>query len=149
MKIKISWKKIDNQINNLLDKIEKENFKPDCIIGIACGGLIPATLIAKKLNIKSLYSINASSYTNKTKGQVKVLHIPNILNAKNILIVDEIADTGDTLKKVLNKFKNKYKNLDIKTGTLFVNKNKCKYYPDYYLEKTNKWVIFPWDNQND
>jgi len=58
---------------------------------------------------------------------------------KNILIVDDIADTGITLKK--------YDNLYL-TATLFY-KACSSVKPDFYVEETTKWIVFPWEDINE
>ena len=65
------------------------------------------------------------------------------LTGKKILIVDDISETGGSLDLTVNLVKEKgVKNLKI--ATLHCNPS-SKLKPDYYVEETDKWIIYPWD----
>jgi hypothetical protein len=68
---------------------------------------------------------------------------PNL--GEKILVVDEIADTGETLTAVTRKLTEKNEEFDV--ACLYVNtKNLSKVnYPDYYAATTENWIIFPWE----
>ena len=73
-KVYVSWKDLEDFADNLIDEMNRLNFKPTGVYGIPRGGLILATLLSYKLDI------------------------PLLLNAsKGCLIVDDIADSGRTL----------------------------------------------------
>ena len=61
------------------------------------------------------------------------------------MIVDDISDSGETMKYLVKLFKEEYSASDVKCATIFVNKKNCKFYPDYYNQEIDKWVTFPWD----
>ena len=58
---------------------------------------------------------------------------------ENTIIVDDIADTGVTLKKCGNLYA---------TATLFY-KPRSEFVPDFYVEETTRWVVFPWEDLNE
>jgi len=123
--------------------------KPDAIIAIARGGLTFAHHLSQKLNIRDLFSINVISYEeNKKLKEIKIFNIPNLDNKyKNILIVDDISDSGDTFINVLNKLKNKYSQKNFKTISIFY-KPTSKYKPDIYIHTTKEWINFFWEDLN-
>ena len=131
-----------------LETIEKEvkNYTPDTLLAIARGGMSLAHFLAERLNIRDVYALNAISYENEKKlGKPKIFNIPKI-NTKKALLVDDISDSGETLYNTLKILKNKYPNTEFKTLTLFY-KEKTKLIPDITLKKTDKWIVFFWDNE--
>ena len=132
-------------------KVDIKNLKlkkPDAIIAIARGGLTFAHYLSQKFNIRDVFSINVISYEgNKKLEDIKIFNIPNLSNHKNILIVDDISDSGDTFMHVLNTLKNRYPQKNFKTISIFY-KPTSKYKPDIYLHTTNEWINFFWEDLN-
>ena len=135
-------------MDELAGKIKASGFKPDYIVGITTGGLIPLYFLAKKLDdMDNILTVSATSYDKDRKKDLKILYLPKVdLSGKKILLVDEIAETGDTLKAMSDIMVNQYKVSELKTATLGVNTDKCKCYPDFYVaEEKGEWVVFPWE----
>lgn len=99
---KKTWQELIDRINEL--KIEK----PNLVVGIERGGVMPAALIATKLEIPlETIRINFRNDDHVPNRKVPELLIPIDFDCtnKNILIVDDVSKTGETLelaKKVLN-----------------------------------------------
>ena len=148
---KVSWEEIEKITDELADKIKASGFKPDYIIGITTGGLIPLYFLAKKLDdIDNILTVSATSYDKDRKKNLRILYLPEIdLSGKKVLLVDEIVETGDTLKKISEVITDKYKVGELKTATLGVSTDKCQFYPDFYiLEEKGDWVVFPWEKDD-
>ncbi|MBI2064987.1 MAG: hypothetical protein HYT62_02980 [Candidatus Yanofskybacteria bacterium] len=147
---KLSWEDVGKIIDELANKIKASDFKPDYIIGITTGGLIPLYFLAKKLDIDSILTVSASSYEKDEQKELKINYLPEVdLGDKNLLLVDEIAETGTSLKGVCNAMIDKYQPRELKTATLAVNKDRCKFYPDFYiLAEQGKWIVFPWEKED-
>jgi len=69
----------------------------------------------------------------------------DLLKDKNVLIVDDIADSGATIKFVCELLMKDYFVKDVKTAVILTNKVNCKYYPDYSNQDIDAWIDFPWD----
>ena len=146
--LKLSWADVEQAVNIIINRIG--NKKYDYVIGIANGGLIPATLIAKKLKLKTL-SVGITSYENTE--QLRTISLWSSLNGVYIppgeygscLIVDDISDTG----KTFNYLKTYYLNSEeINTDSAaLVVKPKTSFMPDYFAMSVsnNVWVKFPWE----
>jgi len=147
---KLSWEDVEKAIDELADKIEASGFKPDYIVGVTTGGLIPLSLLAKKLQIDKILTVSASSYEKDKQKELKITYLPEIdLSNKKILLVDEIAETGTSLKGITQAITDKYKLKELKTATLGVNKDKCTFWPDFYvIVEQGDWVVFPWEKEN-
>jgi len=119
--------------------------KPDAIVAIIRGGMTLAHHIAEMFDIKAVFTINASSY-DKTKklSTPKVYNIPNLKNYQNILIVDDISDSGETFIEVIKKLKEIYPAKNFESIAIFY-KPTSKFKPTYYFHETNEWIEFFWE----
>ena len=145
--LNLTWADVEQGVNIIINRIG--NKKYDYVIGIANGGLIPATLIAKRLKLKTM-SVGLESYDGKDFKNVTLWSEINkrlyILQQHGLcLLVDDISDSG----KSFNYIKNAYlKNEEIlcDTASLIV-KPKTTFMPDYFAMNvhTDTWVKFPWE----
>jgi len=136
----------DYTYNDFQKDLQKSGIsKPDAIVAIARGGLTLAHHLAEIFNIREVFTINAVSY-NKTqkKEKIDIFNIPNLHGYKNILIVDDISDSGTTFIEVLKILKEKYEDLNFKTLSIFY-KPTSQFRPDYYFQETEEWIRFFWE----
>ncbi len=147
---KLSWEETYKSLDELANKIKASGFEPDYIIGITNGGLIPLYFLIKKLGLKNVLTVSASSYEKQDQKELKITYLPEIdLSRKSVLLVDEIAETGMSLHQVSGAISKKYNLQELKTATLAVNTNKCKFLPDFYvIEEKGEWVVFPWEKDD-
>lgn len=145
--LNLTWADVEQGVNIIINRIG--NKKYDYVIGIANGGLIPATLIAKRLKLKTM-SVGLESYDGKDFKNVTLWSEINkrlyILQQHGLcLLVDDISDSG----KSFNYIKNAYlKNEEILCDTAsLVVKPKTSFMPDYFAMNvhTDTWVKFPWE----
>ncbi|WP_418185429.1 phosphoribosyltransferase [Aliarcobacter vitoriensis] len=121
------------------------NFEADTFLSIARGGLTLSHLMAQALNQRNLFIINSISYDRKTqKNSHDVFNIPDLSNSKKVLIIDDIIDSGNTMKLILEILKNKYPNIEFKLATLFYKKS-ALIKPDFYIKEANCWIEFFWE----
>ena len=144
--VDLSWNQVLEQIKELGLKIKKDNFKPDILIGMIRGGLVPTRMLSKELGCNDIYCLRVR-YVKKGKERtrnVRIIHGLNVdLTNNKVLIVDEIADSGETLRLVTDYIKF-FNPSEIKTAVIHL-KETSKFNPDYFLVKVNKWVNYPWD----
>ena len=145
-KIHLSWEDVEGLVKELEEKLRASGFEPECLIGITVSGLIPLALLADRLGTKDVATVSARSYTEQEQGKLQITALPEIdLRGKSILIVDEIADRGTTLKYISELFREKYGVAELKTAVLIVNKKNCEHWPDLWVREVAEWVVFPWD----
>tara|TARA_R110000868_G_scaffold1452_4_gene11393 strand:- start:1319 stop:1714 length:396 start_codon:yes stop_codon:yes gene_type:complete len=114
-KMFISWDDINILVDELCSTISKSGAEIKSITGIERGGLIPAVMISHKLNIPYVTKIN-----------------------KYTLVVDDICDTGETLKKTVAGF----------TATLHYKKTAI-FTPDFYSKEVGtEWIVYPWERND-
>ncbi len=143
----VTWNDYCFNVNTICKKISKSprqnGFRFDIIVGISRGGIIAADLINRKFLTKvPLMCIWADYYTDQPKILFETpntdinTHMFEALKSdkyKNILIVDDITRTGETLMSATEILKNKFKDKTIKSAVLYVpEKHKGKV--DYYAE---------------
>lgn len=148
---KLTWEDVEKVADELAGKIKSSGFQPDCIIGITTGGLIPLYFVAKKLgDVDDIYTATADSYDKDRNKNLRILHIPEVdLTGKKVLLVDDIAESGDSLKGVAEAIRKKCKPADLKVAALGVNTDKAQFYPDFYVvEEKGEWVVFPWEKDD-
>lgn len=141
----LSWDEIYRTCLRLAKDITNDGFKVDCIIGISRGGLIPSRIFADIFDIHDIFIITARYYKGINerleKPIIKINADMNNLKNKNILVIDDIVDTGTTMT-LLAEMINKHNN--IKTLTLY-KKPISSFEPDYYASISDKWIVFPWE----
>jgi hypoxanthine phosphoribosyltransferase len=139
-----------NQIHNLLikqsKKILSDNFVPDIIIAITRGGWVPARLLSDLLEVQNVSTIRIEFYLDIAKTRKKPvltqkLQIP--VSGKKILLVDDVADTGESLQLAKNHILQQ-NDVELKIATIY-KKIQSKIEPDYYEKTTKNWIIFPWE----
>jgi hypoxanthine phosphoribosyltransferase len=146
MAIRISWDEVEQAVENIADQIKKDGFEADCLIGITEGGIIPLGLLVKKMKIIKILTVSAKSYRKEEQGKLDITYLPEAdLKEMKILLVDEIADTGETLGNISQIFADRYGAGEIRTAALVVNRKNCKLLPDYSALSADEWVVFPWD----
>ncbi|NWF87214.1 phosphoribosyltransferase [Candidatus Bathyarchaeota archaeon] len=131
---------------NLADKIRYNGFKPDLIVGVSRGGWPPARVISDLMGNANLANVRVEFYTGVAETReepVLTQPVSAEVAGKKVLIVDEIADTGKSLKLVKEHIIEKGAS-DVKIATVYY-KPWSIVKPDYYEKKTSRWVVFPWE----
>jgi len=116
------------------------------IVCITRGGLVPAAIVARELNIRTVDCVAVKSYDHQSQGQIKLLKPidPQIVEkakaGKKILIVDDLVDTGATARVVR----------DMLPGAHFATvyaKPKGREMVDTFITEVSQdtWIFFPWD----
>jgi hypoxanthine phosphoribosyltransferase len=134
--ILITMKLNFSDVENLINQIDLKSPDFDFVVGISRGGLIPAALLAIKLN-KPL----ATVYIDKQNNVY--LDRKDWILGKKVLLIDDICRTGTTLK-TMKHFLKKNEVADIKTLTLYCL-SQSRFQPDIVVSESNENVSFPWD----
>jgi uncharacterized protein len=149
----ILWHGIQFALTDLVNKLGDADFIPDAIIGIGRGGLIPATLLAYKLNVKDIYNYSVRSYNDLDQREtIQVIQgLDKHLTDKKLLVVDDLSDSGNTLSYIKQQLNQLHTTAcDIKIATLFI-KSKTSLIPDFYSSEyqNETWLVFPWETDDD
>jgi hypoxanthine phosphoribosyltransferase len=142
-----SWRRIVRDSKTLSRSIKNSGYHPDIVVAICRGGLVPARLVCDFLHIKDLTTIKVEHWGMvATPTEKAVIKFPLYVDIKDksVLLVDDITDTGETLRISLEHLK-KFEPREIRTAVL-IHKIISDFMPDYYVRKIThwRWVIFPW-----
>ena len=141
-----TWNNVYNMLLNLTDKIRKSGFKPDVIVGVCRGGCPPARVLSDLLDNPNLANVRAEFYLGvaETKGEPTLsepLSVP--IEGKKVLVVDEVADTGRSLKVVKEHILEKGA-AEVRVATVYY-KPWSIVKPDYFAKESGRWIVFPWE----
>ena len=140
----IKWEEIQNLSNILADKIKNEcqDLEQATLVAVSRGGLIPAQLIAYKLDIRDVRVMKVISYSHEGKrGETKDISTDRLFDGDDVYFFDDLADSGETVKYIRERFPNSH------LCTLLM-KDCCKCNPDICIENGipgDQWLVFPWD----
>ncbi len=145
----LTWPDYGIGIRELASQIADDGFEPDIILGIARGGLIPTGSLGYALSIKNCYMINVEYYTDiDERLEVPVILPPYLelvdLHDSNVLVIDDVADTGHTLAKVYEHVASSVR--ETRAAVLYekpASVIKC----DYVWRRTDRWINFPWSSE--
>jgi xanthine phosphoribosyltransferase len=138
-----AYENFKNDTCKLIDKVR--SFDPEVIVALARGGLTLAHAMAEGLNIRAVESIRTELYDNdKKRDAICIYGECNLLNKKRVLVVDDIADSGDTLEVVMQKLHADNPDTEFKTATLFYKRTSV-HQPDFTVNEALDWIDFFWE----
>ncbi len=142
----LKWSQIYDMLLSQATKICSSGFRPGVIVGVSRGGWLPARVLSDLLENPNLANVRAESYVgiNNAKDEPCLTQSLSMAVAgKTVLVVDEVADSGKSIKLVVNHVR-ELGAIEVRTATLFY-KSCCALTPDYFEKVTDNWVVFPWE----
>ena len=120
----IQWRDVEDAVERLAINITNSKVEIAAVGGLPRGGLIPAVMLSHKMNIPFVSQANITGVVG------------------NILVVDDICDTGKTLKRF--KFED-----NVYTATLHY-KSSAEYEPNFWwrMAYENEWIVYPWERKD-
>jgi len=174
-----SWQDVENACVNIALQMYKDNWRPDYIVGITRGGNVPATILSNMLNVRGealkvslrdddsesesncWMSEDAFGYVNEDEREVYKSRW-DISKRKNILIVDDINDTGATFNWIKQDWMSsclpneeswdKVWHGNVRFATITDNlSSEFNGKVDYTTHEVNKaeedvWLVYPWED---
>ncbi|WP_373003959.1 phosphoribosyltransferase [Sulfurimonas sp.] len=122
-----------------------KEFKPEVIVGIARGGLTLTHALAEGLDIREVQTLRTELYDDTHKREtLSIFGDCDFGDKSRVLVVDDISDSGDTLKAVMLHLTSKHENIEFKSSTLFYKKTSV-YEPDFWINEADDWIDFFWE----
>jgi len=146
----VSWEELHRHCKalawRLLDEAQKSGGKFKGIVAITRGGLVPAAIVARELNVRVIETISCSTYNELERGtKVNILKdataaIPD--QGEGWLIVDDLVDTGITAKAVRQILPKAH------FATIYAKPSGRPMVDSYITEVSqDTWILFPWDTE--
>ncbi|MFE3800287.1 phosphoribosyltransferase [Nocardia tengchongensis] len=145
----LSWELFGVAGRELAQTIADDGFEPDLILSIARGGLFVAGALGYALDVKNLHVMNVEFYTGIDQRLDLPVMLPPVpsavdLTGATVLVADDVADTGKTLKLVRDFCSDHV--AEVRCAVIY-QKPHSEVDCEYVWKRTNKWINFPWSVQ--
>ena len=158
----VTWRDVEHQVQEILRQMQKDQWIPDYVVGLTRGGLAPANMISQYLDIPMhTLKVNLRDHADTESNTWMPKDAFN--HTKEILIVDDINDTGATLNWIKQDWQssclpndpmwiNGIWNNNVRVAVLYDNESsKSELTIDYSAVTINKaeedvWIDFPWES---
>lgn len=164
---KCSWKLLEKACRHIVNGIDdwtnaldvpyipdlkiRSSVNIDEVIGVARGGLIPATILSHMLKKDRVYTIGTKLYTEQLATDFSIYQDcfktdPDYFTGKAILLVDDISDSGRTFNEIKAHITRHCRGTTVLTAAIYA-RHDTKYIPDFYYKKIrdNTWIRFPFE----
>ncbi len=136
-------------VRELAQSIADDGYEPDIVLSIARGGVFVAGGLAYALDVKNIHLVNVEFYTGvgtTLEMPVMLAPVPDAIDFSNkkVLITDDVADTGKTLKLVHDFCLDHV--AEVRSAVVYEKSHslvKC----EYVWKRTDEWINFPWSVQ--
>ncbi len=142
----VSWDQIHRDSRALawrLDGKGPEDGGWRAVVGITRGGLVPAAIVARELDIRRVDTISVRSYNHQTQNAPQVIKAPQadlMGDGTGILVVDDLVDTGKTLEVVRALYPRAH------FATVYAKPSGRPMVETFITEVSqDTWIFFPWD----
>jgi hypothetical protein len=145
----LTWERFGTASRELAELVAADGYEPDIILSIARGGLFVAGALGYALDVKNLHLANVEFYTGVNERlPVPILlpPVPNVvdLSGSTVLVADDVADTGATLKLVRDFCAGHV--ADVRCAVVY-EKPQSTVSCEYVWKRTDRWINFPWSTQ--
>ncbi|NYT02082.1 MAG: phosphoribosyltransferase [Methanosarcinales archaeon] len=148
----VSWEEATRLSRVLAARIRSSRFRPHLVIAIGRGGFVPARVVCDSLLLSNLTSIKVEHWgvAARQMQEARVKYpLPVDVRGLKLLIVDDVTDTGETLKATMEHVGLQGPQ-EVRTAVL-QHKTCSQFVPDYYAEAITewRWIIYPWAAHED
>jgi hypoxanthine phosphoribosyltransferase len=143
---RLSWAEFGTAARELAQQVADDAYAPDVVLSVARGGLLVGAALGYALDVKNAWTLNVEFYT----GVDERLDVPMILppvpelahlESARMLIADDVADTGETLRLVKDFCEGKV--AEVRCAVLY-EKPPSVVRCEYVWRRTARWIDFPW-----
>jgi hypoxanthine phosphoribosyltransferase len=153
-KLHYDWQQIERWCNRIALDILKTDWRPDYVVGLTRGGLVPAVLLSHLLDVP-MHTLRVQLRDGDT--EMNCWMPEDAVEGKRILIVDDINDTGETLAWIRSDWESSVYQGDIAGRwhqqirvAVVINNLASSETVDWCAMDINKaedpsWIVFPWE----
>jgi len=144
----LTWSDFGDAVRDLAHDVAASGFAPDLVLSVARGGLGLGMSLGYALDVKATACVNVEFYTGvdaRLPAPVLVAPTPaaSDLDGLRVLVVDDVADTGHTLRHVLDHCAGHA--VEVRIAVVYA-KPRSVVVPDYAWRQTDAWIEFPWSD---
>ena len=134
-----SYEEFKNDTKTLIAAVRE--YDPDAIVAIARGGM----MLGYGLDLRNVQSIHVEAYdASERREEAEIFGHCDLEGAKRVLIVDDIVDSGMTLKALREHLEHAYPGVTFKAASLFF-KPEASIQPDFTVKEATEWINFFWE----
>jgi hypothetical protein len=142
----LTWELFGSAGRELAQQVSDDGFRPDVVLAIARGGLFVAGVLGYALDVKNLHLVNVEFYTGVDERLEMPVMLPPVpkpvdLSGARVLIADDVADTGATLRLVKDFCADHV--ADVRCAVVY-EKARSTVRCEYVWRHTDLWINFPW-----
>lgn len=143
---KLSYEEFGVAVRELAQVVKDSGYEPDIVLSIARGGLVIGGALGYALGVKNTFTMSVEFYTGVNERLALPVVLPPVpnkvdLTGLKVLVADDVADTGATLKLV-REFCGEYVS-EVRSAVLYEKPHSVEK-PAYSWRQTDKWIEFPW-----
>jgi uncharacterized protein len=143
---RMTWADLGTGTRGLAVQVSADGYEPDLIIGIARGGLLIAGALSYAIDVKNVFTMNVEFYTGVDERLPVPMLLPPVpdlvdLQHEKVLVADDVADTGETLRLVKDFLSGKVG--EVRSAVLY-EKPRSTVSCEYVWRRTDRWIDFPW-----
>jgi hypoxanthine phosphoribosyltransferase len=145
----LTWEQFGVASRELATRVHEDGYHPDLVLSIARGGLLVGAALGYALDVKNTWTMNVEFYTGVDERLAVPMLLPPVpelvdLESERMLIADDVADTGETLKLVKEFCAGKVG--EVRCAVLY-EKSRSVVECEYVWRRTDLWIDFPWSAQ--
>lgn len=138
-----SYENFRNDTKQLIEDVK--NFQPEAILAVARGGLTLSHAMAEGMDIRDVQSLRTELYDKEQKREdITMFGGCSFPTQERVLVVDDIADSGETLQSVMSYLRENFKGVEFKSCALFYKKTSV-YEPHFWINEADDWIDFFWE----
>ena len=139
----IPWSRLGHLLTALLNTVQ-QSFRPELVVGIAKGGVIPAVYASSAFGVDVLPIKLSSRKNERIISETPIWHVypTDQVRGRRVLLVDDICVAGRTLRMATDELHRRGATA-VRTATLAVHHASVR--PDFCILETDALVLWPWD----
>lgn len=145
MRLHESYVTMEEHLDQIENRIREDEYEPEGVVSVNRGGAFLGIELSHRFDIPHGV-ISLSHYDGDEIQDEGVEYegdmLETVKDAENVLLVDDISDTGKTLENAYRQLEEEFE--DVKTATSHI-KPGTESEPDYFSQETNNWIVYPWE----
>jgi hypothetical protein len=142
----LTWDLFGSAVRELAVTIADDGYRPDMVLSIARGGLFVAGALGYALDVKNVHVVNVEFYTGVDERLEMPVMLPPVpkpvdVSGARVLIADDVADTGATLRLVKDFCADHV--AEVRCAVVY-EKPRSSVQCEYVWRRTDLWINFPW-----